>query len=68
MMANRGGVYALIMVDMYLGLNIPANLPLVMREKLLAMMGELDICTIPDTITPITHVTIVDFGVYLTSR
>ena len=51
--------------DVDLGLKRPSTFLLKIREKLLVVMGEVDIGTIPATITPINQVTMVDFCVYL---
>ena len=55
----------MMMEDMDVGLNIPANFPLLILEKLLVVMGEVGIGTRPSTLTPITQVTMVDFSIYL---
>ena len=51
-MKNRRVISELIMVDVYLGLNRPANAPLTVQETLLVVMVNLDIGTTPSTITP----------------
>ena len=53
------------MTDVYLGLNIPATFPLATSEKILVVVIEVYIVPIPATITPITHVTMLDCCVYL---
>ena len=47
------------MVDVYIGLKIPATFHLAIQEKLLMVMGELDIGPRPFTFTPITQLTMV---------
>ena len=49
----------MMMVDVYIGIKILATFPLEIREKLLVVMGELDIGPRPVTLTPITQVTMV---------
>ena len=44
---------------------IVATFPLSIWDKLLLVMGEVDIGPRPDTVHPITHVTMVDCCVYL---
>ena len=53
------------MVEVDLGIKIPANFTIEIWEKLLVMMGEVDIGTIPDTPPPITHRNMVDCCIYL---
>ena len=48
-----------------LGLNIPETLSLRISEKVLMVMGEVDIGLRPEIITPIMQLNVVDFCVYL---
>ena len=48
------------MVEVDLGLNIPATLTLEIMDQELMWMGEVDIGLRPSTISPITHVAVVD--------
>ena len=50
---------------MYLGLNIPATLIFTIVEKLLTVMVWVDIGIRPATLSPITHVTLVNFWFHL---
>ena len=54
-----------MIVDVYLGLKIPANFPLSMREKLLVAMVEVGIGPSPATLTNTTQMVMVDCCVYL---
>ena len=49
-----------MMADTDLGLKRTATFPLVIQDKLLVVMGDVDIGPIPATIYPITKVTMVD--------
>ena len=55
----------MMMADVDIGLKIPATFPLVIWYKPLVVMGEVGIGTIPDTLPPITKVTMVYCCVYL---
>ena len=48
------------MTNVYMGLKTPATLPLAIVDKVLMVIGEVDICTIPDTLYPIHQATMVD--------
>ena len=50
-------------VDLYF--KRPENITFLITEKVLMVMGEVDICLIPSTILPITQVGILDFRVAL---
>ena len=54
-----------MVTDMDIGLNIPGTFLLVILEKLLVVIGEVDIYPRPATIPPVTHVTMLDCFVYL---
>ena len=54
-----------MMADMDLGLKRPSNFPIATLDKLLVVIGEVDIGPRPATIPPITQVTIVDCWIYL---
>ena len=54
-----------MMGDVYLGLNRPATIPLAIWKKLLVVIGEVGVFTIPDALPPITHVTVVYCCIYL---
>ena len=49
---NRRVTSELIMVDVYLGLKRPTNIPLTVQETLLVVMGNKDIGTRPSTLPP----------------
>ena len=51
---------AVMMGEVYIGLKIPATLPLEIMEKALMLTGEVNKGLIPATIPPITKVTVVD--------
>ena len=53
------------MEDVDLGLKRRVTLLLAILDKVLMMMGEVEISLRPATLPPITQVTVVDFGVYL---
>ena len=55
----------LIMVDVDLGIKILATIILAIWEKLLMVMGEVDIGTRPDTLPPITQMIMVYCCIYL---
>ena len=55
----------LMMADVDLGLHRPSTLTLGIRKKLLVVIGEAGIGSIPATIPPITEVTMLDCCVYL---
>ena len=42
----------LVMVNLYLGIKIPATISITVQEKLLVVMGEFNICPRPVNITP----------------
>ena len=48
-----------MMVNMDKGIKIPATFPLTINDKMLVVMGDMDICPRLDTLPPITHVTMV---------
>ena len=53
-------IILVLMVEVEIGLNIPATLTLAIVEKGLMLTGEVYIGLIPDTLTPITHMKLVD--------
>ena len=53
------------MADMNLGIKMPDTLPLEILDNKLTVIGEVNIGTVPATITPITQLTMVDSCVYL---
>ena len=53
------------MTDIYSGLKIPDTLPFAIVDKVLIVIGELDIGLRPATLPPITQVTMVDCCDYL---
>ena len=54
-----------MVADVDLGLNVPATFPLVTLEKLLVVVGDVDIDPITDTLSAITHAAMVYCCVYL---
>ena len=48
-----------MMVDMDIGIKIPATFPLTIHDKMLVVMRDMDIGPRIGTLTPITHVTMV---------
>ena len=50
---------------LYLDLDRPATIPFAIVEKLLMVMGKVDICIIPYPLLPIIHVVLVDLLVYM---
>ena len=54
-----------MMVYVDLDLKRPANFLITIQDKLLLVMGELDIGPRPSTIHPITHVTMTDCLLYM---
>ena len=65
MMIKRGVIYMLMMADVDIGLKRPATITLTILEKLLTVIGEVDIGPIKATLTPIIQVTMVYCCVYL---
>ena len=51
---------AVMMGEVYIGLKIPATLPLEIMEQSLMLTGEVNKGLIPATIPPITHMAVVD--------
>ena len=60
-----GVIEVLTMTEVDLGLKIPATIPLKIWKKLLMVIGEVGISPRQATLPPITHVTILNFCVYL---
>ena len=54
-----------MMVDVDIGLKMPSIFPLTVWDKLLVVIGEMDIGPTPPTLPPITQVIIVDCYIYL---
>ena len=54
----------LLAVEVGIGLNIPATLPVRIVDQESMLTGEVDIGLRPSTLSPITQVAVVDFGVY----
>ena len=65
MMVTIGVVYALMMADVDIYIKRPSTLPLTIMDKMLMVIGELDIGPRPDTLSTITQVTMVYCCVYL---
>ena len=55
----------MIMAYVNVVLKIPSNSPLTILDKLLMVMGEVEIGPIPATLSPITQVTMVDCYIYV---
>ena len=60
MMVTRGVIYVLMMEDVDISLKRPGNLPIEMVEKVLMVIVYMDIVPIPETLPPISQVTMVD--------
>ena len=65
MMVTGGFIELLMMAEVDLYLNIPSNITLLIRKKILMVIGDVDIYPIPETLLPITQLTMVYFCVYL---
>ena len=65
MMEMRGVIYVVMMKYVDLGFRRPDTLLFKILEKVLMVMGEVNICLRPATITPITRVTMLGYCVYM---
>ena len=57
-------IILVLMVKVDLGLKRPSTIPLEIMEQKLMLTEEVDIVLRPETFHPLTHVTVIDFGVH----